>query len=150
MGQVERESMNDHDQTNPQVPRGVRRTLYLLLGFFFVGLAGLGAVLPVLPMTPFLLLASACFLRSSPALNQRLLRSRLFGPFLRDWYQHRGVRLHVKVLAVVVLSAAVGASLLFGRLSLPLVVLLLTLALMGLVVVLRLPLVKDREPNPPG
>jgi hypothetical protein len=101
--------------------------------------------LPVLPTTPFLLVASACFVRSSPALNQRLLRSRLFGPLLRDWQQHRGVRLHVKVTAVTVLLGTVAASILFGELSLPPLILLILLALVGLVVVLRLPVVRDQS-----
>ena len=142
-GQTERESTNMQDQGHPKVASGVRRGAYVCVGCLFVALAGLGAALPVLPTTPFLLVASACFVRSSPALNQRLLRSRLFGPLLRDWQQHRGVRLHVKVTAVTVMLGTVAASILFGELSLPLLMLLILLALIGLVVVLRLPLVRD-------
>jgi uncharacterized membrane protein YbaN (DUF454 family) len=126
------------DTNQPEVRHGVRRVAYLALGGFFVGLAALGAFLPILPTTPFLLLASACFVRSSPKLNERLLRSRLFGPFLRDWRDHRGVRLHVKITAVVVLVAVVAASVLFADLPWPLLILLIALALVGLVVVLRL------------
>ena len=140
---TERESKNVQDQEHPKVASGVWRGAYISLGCLFVVLAGLGAALPVLPTTPFLLVASACFVRSSPALNQRLLRSRLFGPLLRDWQQHRGVRLHVRVTAVTVLLGTVAASILFGELSLPLLILLILLALVGLVVVLRLPLVRD-------
>ena len=117
------------------------RRLYVLLGLFFVALAGLGAVLPILPTTPFLLVASACFLRSSPALNQRLLRSRLFGPLLRDWQRHRGVRLHVKITAVVLLVAVASVSVIFGGLPPLLLILFISLVLIGLFVVLRLPMV---------
>jgi uncharacterized membrane protein YbaN (DUF454 family) len=117
--------------------------VYLVLGCLFVGLATLGAFLPVLPTTPFLLLASACFVRSSPALHARLLRSRLFGPFLRDWQRYRGIRLSVKITAVVTLLAVVAASVLFGQLPLPLLILLMVLASIGLFVVLRLPVVRD-------
>lgn len=143
MGQVESDNTTAQDRARPGTTRGIRRTVYLALGFLCVGLATLGAFLPVLPTTPFLLLASACFLRSSPALHERLLRSRLFGPFLRDWQQHRGIRLSVKVTAVVTLLAVVAASVLFGQLPLPLLVLLVVLASIGLFVVLRLPVVRD-------
>src|SRR5262245_37471900 len=114
----------DEPPSQPPLGGGVRRAVYLLLGTGFVGLGALGALLPVLPTTPFLLLASYCFLRSSPRLNDRLLRSRLFGPFLRDWHQHRGVRPRVKITAVTVLALAVGGSALFGNLP-PLLLVLL-------------------------
>ncbi|MCI0460031.1 MAG: YbaN family protein [Gemmataceae bacterium] len=143
MGRIELDPTMVSDRPPPRFPRGVRRSVYLLLGLLFVGLATLGAFLPVLPTTPFLLLASTCFLRSSPVLNERLLRSRLFGPFLRDWQRYRGIRLSVKITAVVTLTAVVAGSVLFGNLPLPLLVLLVGLALVGLAVVLRLPVVRD-------
>ena len=99
------------------------------------------AALPLLPTTPFLLLASGCFVRSSPRLHRWLMRSRLFGPLLQDWQQHRGVRLHVKLTAVTVVVAAVAASIFFGNLPWPLTIVLIVLAIVGLVVVLRLPVI---------
>lgn len=127
--------------------RGLRRAVYLLLGGLLVGLAALGTMLPVLPTTPFLLLASFFLIRSSPALNAWLLRSPLFGPFLQDWHRHRGVRLHVKVTAVTAIVLAVGASAIFGNLSTWLLALLIVLGLIGLVVVLRLPLIRQSAPE---
>jgi uncharacterized membrane protein YbaN (DUF454 family) len=115
----------------------------MALGCFFVGLGAVGAVLPVLPTTPFLLVAAFFFLRSSPRLYYWLLRSPLFGPFLRDWHQHRGVRLRVKVSAVAVMLAAIVASVFWGNLSWPVLALLLVLAAVGLGVVLRLPVIRD-------
>ncbi len=55
--------------------------------------------------TPLLLLAVSCFLRSSERSRRWLLNSRLFGPILRDWYEHRAVRRPVKLLAVFVILA---------------------------------------------
>jgi uncharacterized membrane protein YbaN (DUF454 family) len=124
------------------VPRplraGAARWLYLCLGVLFVALAVLGAFLPLLPTTPFVLLASGCFVRSSPRLAAWLRRSRLFGPLLTDWEQHRGVRLHVKVTAVTMIVLAATASLVFGALSPALRIVLLALAAVGIAVVLRL------------
>lgn len=61
------------------------RTLYLAAGLFFVALGFVGAFLPVLPTTPFLILAAACFARSSQRLENWLLEHKQFGPLLRDW-----------------------------------------------------------------
>jgi uncharacterized protein len=141
--------MSDHGLARPPAATGLRRVLYAGLGLFFIGLAVLGVVLPVLPTTPFLLLASYFFVRSSPCLHAWLLRSRLFGGLLRDWQRHRGVRPRVKVTAVLVLLTAVTLSIALGGLPWPLIALLVVLAAIGLVVVLRLPLIRDDVPPVP-
>lgn len=90
--------------------RGLARWLYLVTGILFVGLAALGAVLPVLPTTPFLLAAAACFARSSQRLYDRLLASRMFGPLIRDWRAHRILPVKAKVWAVSLIVLVGGAS----------------------------------------
>jgi hypothetical protein len=127
----------------PHLAGRFRRPVYIGVGFFFVGLAVVGAVLPVLPTTPFLLLASYFFIRSSPRLNSWLLRTRLFGPLIRDWQRHRAVRPRVKFTAVCVVLLFAGGSATFGNLSWPLLGLLGALTLVGLIVILRLPVVKE-------
>lgn len=74
-----------------------RRLTYLAIAGVFFAVGVLGALLPVLPATPFLLLASYFLSKSSPRLNRALLRSRLFGPILRDWQQLGGIRRSVRV-----------------------------------------------------
>ncbi|MFO0841017.1 MAG: YbaN family protein [Gemmataceae bacterium] len=141
----------DHGLARPPAATGFRRALYVALGLFFVGLAVLGALLPVLPTTPFLLLASFFFVRSSERLHHWLLRSRLFGPLLRDWQKHRGVRPRVKLVALLMLCCAVSASAVFGRLPWYLIGMLVVLAGIGAVVVIRLPVIREpmgREPLP--
>lgn len=128
---------------SPPPIRGAARALYLTLAALFFGLAVLGVVLPVLPTTPFLLLTSFCLLRSAPGLNARLHRSPLFGPLLRDWEQRRGVRLYVKVTALAGMAAVTAWTLWSGRLSTPLLLLLLALVAVGATVVLRLKTVRD-------
>lgn len=135
--------MTETDPLPPPVMSRTRRILMMIGGFFFVGLATLGVILPVLPTTPFLLLASGFFLKSSPASNQWLLRSRIFGPFLRDWQERKGVRLSVKVTAIAMILIVVTVSIFSGKLSQPLLITLLVLAAIGLIVVIKLPLVRD-------
>jgi uncharacterized membrane protein YbaN (DUF454 family) len=95
---------------------GLRRALYLTAGLTCVGLAYLGAILPGLPTTPWVLLASACFARSSPRLQAWLRRSPVFGTLIRDWDDHRGIRPRVKLTVAVMIVAVVTASILSGRL----------------------------------
>jgi uncharacterized protein len=127
----------------PPKMTGLRRALFVVAGLVFVGIGGLGVVLPVLPTTPFLLLASYCFVRSSPRLNRWLLRNRVFGPFLRDWQRHRGVRLHVKIAAVLVLILGLGISLALVQPAWPWALAIVGLGMIGLIVVLRLPRIKN-------
>lgn len=117
------------------------RGLYLLGGVLSLGLAVAGAILPLLPTTPFLLLSSYCFARSSPSMQRWLLTHPWFGPYLRDWETHRGVRRSVKILAVVTVLGVVTAAWVWGQQSLPLRVAVTTLASIGLFVVWRLPVV---------
>jgi hypothetical protein len=124
------------------VTRGPARLLYLLLGGVFFVLAVLGALLPLLPTTPFLLLASYFLVRSSPRLNDKLLASRTFGPLLRDWQRHRAVRPRVKHATLIVMPAAVLASAYFGNLGPLGLAILLPLGLIGFVVVARLRVIR--------
>ncbi len=119
----------------------LRSAAELTLGWMCVGLALAGAVVPLLPTTPFLLLASFLFLRSSPRCHTWLLQNRLFGPFLRDWERHRAVRPAVKWLAISMVLVVAGVSLVSGKLSWPLQWSFVGLCAMGLTVVLRLPTV---------
>jgi uncharacterized protein len=126
---------------------GWRRTLWVGLGLLFVVLGAVGVVTPILPTTPFLLLASFFFVRSSPRLHAWLLRSSLFGPFLADWHRHRGVHRRTKVLAIGLTLAGAGASIALADLSLPVIVLLAALVATGVTVIARLPTIDRRPPE---
>ncbi len=130
-------------ETRPTAVEGVRRVVYLTLAAVFFGLAVLGAILPLLPTTPFLLLTSFLLVRSSPALNDKLLRSRTFGPLLEDWHRHRGVRPRVKAISIALSLTAVTLSAIYGNLPPWGLTVLAALSITGLVVLIRLPVIRD-------
>lgn len=72
-----------------------------IIGTLAIILAILGIFLPLLPTTPFLLLASACYMRGSQRMHNALLRNRVFGKYLRDFEEHRAIPLRAKILALV-------------------------------------------------
>ena len=132
-----------YDGAFMQPVRGWRRALYLGLAIFFLVLAVLGVLLPVVPATPFLLLTSWFLVRTSPGWNERLYRTRLFGPLLRDWDEHHGVRLSVKVTAIAMVLTGMTTSLVFAELSTGATVTLVAIGALGIGVILRLPLIRD-------
>jgi len=91
-----------------------KRALFVSAGLLCVGLAGLGAALPGLPTTPWVLLASYCFARSSPRLYRWLRHSPFFGRIIQDWEEHRGVRRKTKIITVCMIVVVVSLSITFG------------------------------------
>lgn len=100
----------------PEEATGWRRAMHLTLAAVWFALAVLGAILPGLPCTCFLLLCSYSLCRSSKRLHQRLLDSKWFGPMLRHWRLHRGVRPGVKSKALATMGLCLGATLVFAPL----------------------------------
>jgi len=91
----------------------VMRALFALLGFLFVGLGVAGAVLPVLPATPFFLLAAACFARASARFYNWLLNNPTFGPTIVEWRRYRSIRFRTKIWAIVLMASMLSISTLF-------------------------------------
>lgn len=87
-----------------------RRLVLICAGTTCVGLGVLGALLPVLPTTPFMLLAAACYARASERLHRALLANRLFGPTIRAWQEDRSVPRAVKRKALVLVPLVFAAS----------------------------------------
>jgi uncharacterized protein len=139
----EPDGLQDASPPGPPLQARWKRRLWLGLGMFFVALGAVGVVTPILPTTPFLLLASFFFLRSSPRHHAWLRRSPLFGPLLADWDRHRGVRKRTKIVAVGLTVSAAGISLLLTDLSPALMVLVAALVASGVVVILRLPTIDE-------
>jgi uncharacterized membrane protein YbaN (DUF454 family) len=108
---AERGPMRDHTGMNqPPAPRGPARLLWLGLGWLCTGLGFVGTAVPLLPTTPFLLLAAYAFSRSSLRFYAWLLDNRTFGPFIRDWRAGLGIPVRAKASAVSLLTLSLGSS----------------------------------------
>ncbi|MFD2366687.1 YbaN family protein [Pseudoduganella sp. GCM10020061] len=110
------------------------KTALIIIGAISVVLAVLGLFLPLLPTTPFLLLASACFARGSDKMHKWLLNHGLFGAYLRSYEEGKGIPLRGKIVAITLLWVSMTVSMaMVGQLALRLL-----LAAIGLAVTIYL------------
>ncbi len=86
------------------------RILLITAGVISIALGVLGIFLPLLPTTPFLLLAAACFMRSSRRLYDWLLTHRYLGPYIRNYRNFRAIPKRMKIILLVLLWATLGYS----------------------------------------
>src|SRR5690606_21277299 len=111
-------------------------------------LAVVGAFLPVLPTTPFLLITSYFLVRSFPKLNELLLRAPYFGPILYDWEIRKGIRKRVKLQAIATVLLGWAVSILLFPVPRWALALMAVLVVTGIVYILRIP--QPRDPQPPA
>jgi uncharacterized membrane protein YbaN (DUF454 family) len=122
------------------------RLVYLALGWAFFALGAIGAVLPLLPTTPFMLLALGAFARGSTRLETWLLDHRWFGPRLRAWRRGRVVPWSVKITAWVTMAISMTVMIVMGRASGTLIAVTGALMAVGVLYVASCP---SRPPAPP-
>ena len=121
------------------------RGIYLTVGFAALILGAVGIVVPVLPTTPFVLLAAACFARSSRRFHDMLLANRIAGPIIREWAEYRSIPRRVKRWVYLLLALSFGSSILIMP-SVGYQVMLAVLGLILTVFVWRIP-VRDTQTN---
>ncbi len=92
--------------------RKISRPFFLTLGLLSLGLGVIGVFLPVLPTTPFILLAAFAFSRSSKRLHAWLMNHRYYGPLVSNWQRHGVIRPRVKWTAALLILALAGSSIL--------------------------------------
>lgn len=90
--------------------REPKRTLLIALGTLCVALGVLGMLLPVLPTTPFLLLAATCYGRSSEQCHHWLMNNRWCGEYIRNYREGRGIPIRQKVLTLLLLWLTIGST----------------------------------------
>lgn len=90
------------------------RAVWTGFGLLALALGGIGVLLPLLPTTPFVILAAFCFSKSSPRLRNWLLNHRIFGRLIRDWEATGAIAPRYKAIACCAMALAFGLSLALG------------------------------------
>ncbi len=111
------------------------RALLIVIGTIFAITGIVGIVLPILPTTPFLLLAAACYARSSDRFYNRLLANRYFGPPIREWRDTHTVSWKTKRNAVILVLISFSCTIIFA-VDKPLVRIILSLLALGLITII--------------
>ncbi|WP_138420053.1 YbaN family protein [Aquibacillus sediminis] len=106
----------------------IKKIFLIIIGSLSLGLAILGIFLPLLPTTPLLLLAAACFFRSSERLYQWLITNKWFGKYIEDFRAGKGIPLKAKVIGVSTLWLTIGYTIIFVIQPIILRLLLFTIA----------------------
>ena len=130
------------------------RTLWLVAGTICVMLGTIGIVLPILPTTPFLLAAAACYYKSSPRMHRWLLNNKWFGEYIRNYTEGKGLTKKTKITALALLWATIGFSTVFmlnrllpAQLVLPIQIIMIVVAIAVSLHILRLPTFKKPKEN---
>ncbi|MEZ5619328.1 MAG: YbaN family protein [Rhodocyclaceae bacterium] len=118
------------------------RLLFVVLGTLFLLLGIAGAFLPVLPTTPFVLLAAGCYARASSRFYNWLLNNRAFGPAILEWRRYRSIPWRTKMTAIALMSVTLGISIVF---FVPWFELQMALALFGLLLATYLYRIPSRD-----
>ncbi|MBN1245385.1 YbaN family protein [Candidatus Bathyarchaeota archaeon] len=133
-------------ETCKEQGRKLIRTLWFIVGTICVVLGAIGIVLPILPTTPFLLAAAACYYKSSERMHRWLLNNKWFGEYIRNYTEGRGLTRKTKITALTVLWVTISFSTVFmlyrilpAQLVLPMQLIMVAVAVAVSIHILRLP-----------
>jgi uncharacterized membrane protein YbaN (DUF454 family) len=110
------------------MPEKLKRRLLIVAGTVSTAIGIVGIFVPILPTTPFLLLAAVCYLRSSQRFYNWLLNNRFFGAYVRNYLQGKGMPLKIKIFTILLLWATITCSVVFAVQALVIRVVLLVIA----------------------
>lgn len=120
----------------------LKKRLLIIAGTLSTAIGIIGIIVPILPTTPFLLLAAACYLRSSERFYRWLLNNRLFGNYIADYLAGRGMPLKTKIFTLALLWVAIGISMAIATQN-PVVRVVLALVAVG--VTLHIVMIKRKK-----
>jgi len=126
------------------MPSKLKQKILLIAGTISVAIGVIGIFVPLLPTTPFLLLAAACYLRSSERFYRRLLNNRFFGTYVRNYIEGKGMPLRIKIYTIALLWGTIGLSIF---LTAPNIVVKIVLVVVAVGVTLHIILLRGAKRN---
>ena len=111
--QIKNTALNDLNKSNQSISRPVQ-ILLIATGTFFIGVGIAGIFIPILPTTPFLLISAALYARSSKKFYNWLINNRIFGKFIKDYREGKGIPLRLKLITIILLRITIGCSAIFA------------------------------------
>ena len=139
-------SKNEATAKCKQQRNKLKRTIWFLIGTICVLLGAVGTMLPILPTTPFLLAAAACYCKSSERAYKWLLNNKWFGEYIRNYKEGRGIPKRTKIATLSLLWTTIGFSTVFAlprllpeMLILPMQLAMIVVAVAVSVHILKLP-----------
>ena len=133
----------------PLVRHRLRELSYGILSLGSFAMSWVGLVVPGIPTVPFVLLTAHFALQASPRLRRWLLSSRVFGPTMRDWQEHRAIRRSVKIQAYIFTCLIIVVGLFFAPPILALYLVMGIASALGLFAVSRIPTIEPTENREP-
>ena len=151
--QADKKSMPDREPVDYSHEVELHRSLWVRLllagcGLVSLALGIIGIFLPLLPTTPFLLLAAICFANSSERFYNWLMNHRHFGEYIRNWRLHGTIPRRAKITAIILIVLTIGSSVLFVVPLLPVQILLVAIGLGVILYLWRMPTTEARPGNP--
>ncbi len=113
MGKNDEMKYSDGSYEINKISSRMFRLVLIIAGTFFVGLGVLGIILPLLPTTPFFLLATACYAKSSKRFYTWLLNNKWFGNYIKNYHEKKEIPLKVKILSILLLWITIIFSVIF-------------------------------------
>ena len=120
------------------------RFILVVIGTIALALGIIGIILPLLPTTPFLLLATACYARSSDRFYNGLMANRVLGPPIKEWRDYRSVTKKTKFSSIIIITISFGVTILFV-LANPVPRIILSVVALAFIVILLLLPTRRRE-----
>jgi hypothetical protein len=136
-------SSYEQNRKNQSKLSSLKKGLLIFVGTVSLGVGCIGIFLPILPTTPFLLLSAACYYKSSERLHRWLVNHKVFGKFIKNYMEGKGITARAKICAIALLWGSIGFAAFFAVPVLIVQVILFLIAAGVTMHILRLPTYKS-------